>query len=51
MGGREARTSVTSPLTLLCFAAPGLANVWSHRREDQMEVWIPQRVNLDLRIP
>jgi DUF1680 family protein len=26
-------------------------NVWSHRGEDQMEVWIPRRVNLDLRIP
>lgn len=26
-------------------------NVWSNRGEDQMEVWIPRRVNLDLRIP
>ena len=26
-------------------------NVWSHRGEDQMEVWIPRRVNLSLQIP
>jgi uncharacterized protein len=26
-------------------------NVWSQRGEDQMEVWIPRRVNLDFRIP
>jgi len=26
-------------------------NVWSHRGEDQMQVWLPRRVSLDFQIP